>query len=164
MFKNKQGVKRAMVRIVAGVVAPAALFVVAQTGTANAAWKNGEMLNLAKQQCLDGGGGYVSSWSCNGSPVQIWHDISTPGASWYQFQDGNGDCVDPGVGSNNGIGPCNGGSWQWWTKEAPMSVNGQTYYRFRNVHDTSKCLDGGQSGNAISFPCNGGNYQYWLWN
>uniref|UniRef100_A0AAU2VG78 Ricin B lectin domain-containing protein n=1 Tax=Streptomyces sp. NBC_00003 TaxID=2903608 RepID=A0AAU2VG78_9ACTN len=155
-----------VLRIIAGIVAPLALFVMAQSGTANAAWKNGTMFNEAKQQCLDAGD-YMSTWPCNGSGAQWWRDISPAGANYYQFQTNSGYCIDPGVGSNNGEGPCNGGDYQHWTREAAKNINGQTYWVFRWVHDSRKCLDGGQTGNAIAHTCSNDHtnaYQYWLWN
>lgn len=134
----------------------------ATAGSASAAWRNGEMYNLAKSECLDGGGGWVSTWGCNGSPVQIWRDIAPTTDSTYQLSDNAGQCLDGG--QSNGLFSCNGGDWQRWTVEKVGSVDGRTYYRFRWAHDASKCLDGGQSRQAMWFPCNGGAWQMWSWN
>lgn len=165
MVRNKWQVRRTVLRTIVGVVAPLTLFVVAQSGTANAAWKNGTMFNEAKQQCLDAGS-YMSTWPCNGSGAQWWHDISPAGVDWYQFQTNSGYCIDPGVGSNNGEGPCNPGDYQKWYKEAEKSADGRTYWVFRWAHDRNKCLDGGQTGNAIAFQCTNDHtnfFQYWSW-
>ncbi|GAB7184143.1 hypothetical protein ATKI12_3974 [Kitasatospora sp. Ki12] len=163
MFRNLRGVRTTALRAVAVTAASSALLLMAQSGTANAAWKNGPMFNEAKQQCLDAGG-YISTYPCNGSGAQWWHDISPAGANYYQLQTNSGYCLDPGVGSNNGEGPCNGGDYQHWTKGASKNINGQTYYVFVWSHDSRKCLDGGQTGNAVANWCNGSAYQFWLWN
>lgn len=134
-------------------------------GPANASWRNGEMYNFAKQQCMDGGGGYLSMWSCNGSGVQIWNDISP---YWsYQFHDGIGQCVDDGqVGT--GLFSCNGGNWQQFAATYVGNVNGRDWYVFKNLQ-TGNCLDAGSSSGGIplSWPCspnNSNTWQWWSWN
>ena len=163
MQENKGG-RRGLFRVAALVVAPLLLMVVALSGTANAAWRSGEMYNLAKAQCLDGGGGWVSTWSCNGSAVQIWNDITAHAGTVYQLDDNNGQCLDGGQGS--GLYGCivNDTYQQWTVQKKLTTSDGRTFYQFHSVQNGGLCLDGGQSHKSMWFPCNGGNYQLWSWN
>ncbi|HTI23742.1 MAG TPA: hypothetical protein VL652_22285 [Kutzneria sp.] len=162
MLKEKSG-KRTLLRAAIALVAPLLMTIMVANGTANAAWRNGELYNLAKAQCLDGGGGWVSTWSCNGSSVQIWVDQASTSSPYYQPRDNAGQCLDAGQG--NGLFGCIANDqYQEFTVEKVLSTSdGRTFYRFRGVQDTSKCLDGGQSHQSMWFPCNGGNYQLWSW-
>ncbi|MGV9296937.1 RICIN domain-containing protein [Amycolatopsis sp. NPDC003676] len=166
MFKEKTARRpgrRTLFRVAIALVAPLLMTIVVANGTANAAWRNGEMYNLAKAQCLDGGGGWVSTWSCNGSAVQIWQDIQPSSSPYYELRDNAGHCLDGGQG--NGLFGCNGLDWQLWSVEKmPPTGDGRTYYRFHWARNYGTCLDGGQHRQSMWFPCNGKPYQLWSWN
>lgn len=168
MFRRKEAATRAgksrLLRMGALALAPALalLLVTTSSGPASASWRNGEMYNHHKAQCMDGGGGWLSAWDCNGSPVQIWTDISS---SWtYQFRDGDGQCVDEG--QSTGLFSCNGGNWQQWQATYIGTLSdGRSYYQFKNMQ-TGYCLDSGSNWNGLmSYPCNANDdYQWWSWN
>ena len=127
-------------------------------------WRDGSMHDLGSGKCLDGGYGVLNNYPCNGSSVQIWHDIQPTSSPYYEIKDGGGLCADGGQGS--GLFPCNGLGWQEFNAIYAGTYGGQRYYTFQWVHDPSRCLDGGSAwkGNAIFFPCNGNNWQKWAWN
>jgi hypothetical protein len=156
---------RTLFRVAIALLAPLLMTLVVANGTANAAWKNGGMYNLAKSQCLDGGGGWVSTWSCNGSPVQIWVDQLPATSPYYQLKDNNGQCLDGGQG--NGLLYCliNDDYQEFTAEKMLIASDGRTYYRFHSVHDQSKCLDGGQSRQSMWNTChNPDSFQLWSWN
>jgi hypothetical protein len=166
LFKKYRTLRRItrsrLFRVACLVLAPSMVMLSMATGSASASWRNGEMFNFAKQQCMDGGGGWLSTWSCNGSGVQIWTDVSPDGVTWYQFRDGNGQCVD--WGQNSGLYSCNGGDWQQFYAHYVGNVNGRDWYVFRNGH-TNSCMDGGQpllAGGCS--PNNTNTWQWWSWN
>lgn len=152
---------RRAIAMVFAALALAGSAIIATSGTANASWRDGEMFNYHKQQCLDGGGGWLSTWSCNGSSVQIWRDISS--TVYYQLQDSAGQCIDSG--QTSGLGSCNGGNYQLWSVSNIGTVNGRVYDQFRNVHYPNLCLDGGSNlGMPDAGPCNQGDWQWFSWN
>ena len=163
MLKEKSR-KRTLFKIAIALVAPLLMTIVVANGTANAAWRNGSMFNLASAKCLDGSGNLLSVWTCNGSAAQVWHDLQSTSSPYYQLADGLGQCTDGGQG--NGLFSCYlNDNWQEYSVEKVGSVDGRTYYRFHWARDNSKCLDGGQTGSNMWFPCiNSDDYQYWSWN
>jgi hypothetical protein len=163
MLKQKPG-RRTLFRVAIALLAPLLMTIVVANGTANAAWRNGAMFNLATAQCLDGGNNFLSVYPCNGTAAQVWHDIQSTSSPYYQLEDGLNQCTDGGQG--NGLFGCIiNDNYQEYSKEYVGVADGRTYYRFHWARDYSKCLDGGQDSQAMWFPCiNSDSYQYWSWN
>lgn len=133
--------------------------------SASASYQNGEMFNIKKGQCLDAGGGWLSAWNCNGSPVQIWKNISND-SRYIQFQAGNGKCIDLGqIGSS--LFSCNGGDYQKFTATwIGGPIDGRYYQVFRNVHDPNICIDSGSQdmwSQGLGVCENNQTSQWWSW-
>ena len=133
--------------------------------SASASYQNGAMFNIKKGQCLDAGGGWASAWNCNGSPVQIWKNISSD-PRYIQFQNpGNGKCLDSGQPST--LYSCNGGDYQKFTATwIGGPIDGRYYQVFRNVHNSFICIDSGQkymSTTALASCEDNQTSQWWSW-
>ncbi|MEV0401297.1 hypothetical protein [Actinoallomurus sp. NPDC050550] len=159
-----QMLKRKIITLTA-LTAPLIATLVGLAPSASASYQNGEMFNITKSQCLDAGGGWLSAWNCNGSPVQIWTNISNVSGQ-IQFRANSGQCID--AGQPNGLFSCNGGNWQKFTATwVGGPIDGRYYQVFRNVQDPYACIDaitgdGGPS-TGIGNCRDNYTYQWWSW-
>jgi len=164
MHSGKQSTKKARTsRILALLVAPLMFVLVANAGQANAAWRNGPLLNLHYYQCLDTGPGHLQEYVCNGSGAQLFRDISS--ASTYQFYNpGMNECIDSGASPTGYLWPCNGGAWQQFRLGyVKTGWDGLVYYQIRDTLSGNYCLDANTGSHVNMQPCNGGDYQLWTW-
>lgn len=165
--KKKVAALAATVAAIGGlyVAAPAAAHATSTSRTTSAvlspaSFGRGAMFNI-KGKCLDGGGGWLSAWPCNGTPAQIWTNISND-SRYVQFQDGLGKCIDSGQSSS--LFSCNGGDYQKFTKKwVGGPIDGRFYAVFQNVHNPHLCIDAGPSGTGLWACADLETNQWWSW-
>jgi hypothetical protein len=167
MRKEKSKMQRSKRKIISALIALTAPLIVTLVGLAppaSASYQNGEMYNIKKGQCLDAGGGWASAWNCNGSPVQIWTNISND-SRYIQFRANSGQCLDSG--QSNTLFSCNGGDYQKFTATwIGGPINGRYYQVFRNVHNSAICIDSGSqymSTTALGVCEDRQTSQWWSW-
>ena len=156
--------KGKIISALTALTAPLIVTLVGLAPPASASYQNGEMYNIRKGQCLDAGGGWASAWNCNGSPVQIWTNISND-SRYIQFRANSGQCLDEG--QPNSLFSCNGGDYQKFTATwVGGPIDGRYYQVFRNVHNPAECIDANGvdgSGTAMGYCTANQTYQWWSW-
>ncbi|MEV0407063.1 hypothetical protein [Actinoallomurus sp. NPDC050550] len=156
--------KRKIITLTA-LTAPLIATLVGLAPSASASYQNGAMFNIKKGQCLDAGGGWLSAWNCNGSPVQIWTNISND-SRYIQFRANSGKCIDLGQYSSS-LFSCNGGDYQKFTATwIGGPIDGRYYQVFRNVHNPNICIDSGSQymwSPGLGVCENNQTSQWWSW-
>ncbi len=101
--------------------------------------------------CLDAGGGWLSTWPCNGNANQrfTFASVGTAGHWGFQARSDNGLCID--AGTSSGLGSCDTSrTSQWFTTTSLGSTEHMHPYASSNL-----CWDAGHSHQWLLIqPCN----------
>ncbi|MFI6599177.1 RICIN domain-containing protein [Nonomuraea sp. NPDC050536] len=132
-----------------GITAPAH----ASSGTPIVSW------GAKDNNCLDAGGGWVSTWPCNGNANQRFTSYAVGTGGAWEARSDNGLCLD--AGTSSGLGSCNPSRHSQWFI-ATTYGNGTSSVAVHPDGAPNFCWDAGFSHQWLLIaPCNGNINQQW---